>query len=383
MTEEKNGFYYMKTLWQYRVFIILFVIISTAVSAVVAYGYLKNEYLATASLVPPANSPSEVGGATSALSGALKDIGISKLSGSSGEDYSFIVLLESRTVKDSIIRKYKLWEEYDIPKEKMIDLREAFDAHKEIYYEKDGNFIIKIWSQDRQKAVDIANEIGLIANGLAMRIFREEADYNLGYMESRIKSIDSALIAISAELSVYSSNKLMFSPQEQAKAVSTSLAEFKSEIIQSEIMYNMYRKQYGENDPNTIKYKFLIDEGNRKVKEIENNPGFAGNFAVKNASEVGLKYTRLATEFETYSKVKAILLPTLEKYRIDLTRNLKSLFVVDKAIASEKKDRPRRSVLLLSTFGGSLSFAILIVIILDAISSFKRKLKQESSAISN
>ena len=68
---------------------------------------LPNWYMATTNVVPPSQDDSGLSSAVSGISSALREFGLSKLSGSSGgETYSFIVILQSRTVVDSMIKHF-------------------------------------------------------------------------------------------------------------------------------------------------------------------------------------------------------------------------------------------------------------------------------------
>lgn len=373
---EKNGMYYFNIIWNNKWFIILFTLIVTTSVGIYSFKNLKNQYKATVNLVPASNAPSDLAGGGSVITSALKDFGLSKMSGSSGDSYAYTVILDSRTIKDTIIKKYNLAKEYNIPDTAMTKVRMAFDENKDISYEKDGNYVISIWHSNNKIAAEIANEYANLSNDLAQKLFKEEATLNLKYMEERVALIDSNLALVSAKLERFSKSKMLFSPTDQAKAVSTSLAELKAQKLLAEMNSDIAKSNYGANDPNTIKYKNLANELDKTVKKAENEPGFAGNFAVNSASEVTLQYFRLYTEFETYSKVKAVLLPTVEKYRLDLTRNQKNLFVVDKAIISEQKDKPKRSIIVLGAFIGSMVFSILVILTIFTIRQFFANFKK-------
>jgi uncharacterized protein involved in exopolysaccharide biosynthesis len=118
-----------------------------------------------------------------------------------------------------------------------------------------------------------------------------------------------------------------------------------------------------------------IRELGKKISETENNPGAVGNFSMNNATDIGLEFARLYVEFETYSKVKAFLIPTLEKAKLDLHKQISNLFVVDEAIPADKKDRPKRSLIVLGAVAGTFILSIFIIIIVARISRLKQQLK--------
>ena len=147
-TTKKNtdSFYFWALIFRNKWFVILFTIIATGISTSVAF-YLPVWYKSTINVVPPKN-PADGDGMGSGISSALKDFGLTKLGGAKGESYSFSVILNSRTVIDSIIRIYNLHTVYDLPQTSMTKIREEFIANVDITIEKDGNYAISIWDTD-------------------------------------------------------------------------------------------------------------------------------------------------------------------------------------------------------------------------------------------
>ena len=101
-TKHNDSFYFWALIFRNKWFVILFTIIATGISTGVAF-YLPVWYKSTINVVPPKN-PADGDGMGSGISSALKDFGLTKLGGAKGESYSFTVILNSRTVIDSLIR---------------------------------------------------------------------------------------------------------------------------------------------------------------------------------------------------------------------------------------------------------------------------------------
>lgn len=286
-----------------------------------------------------------------------------------------MVILESRTVLDSIIRKYDLAEEYDIPYSEMDLLRKAFLGNVSITYEKQGNYLISVWSQDPKKAADMANEYVQIANSLSVDIFRKEKTLSREHLESRIGAIDSSLSLVGDSLEAFSKAKMMFAPEEQARAVSLALADLKASRIEAQIMYEFYEQNYGSDYPYTQMYEELLKQTKEEVHKALEEPGYAGDFSIRDASGVTIKYMKYFTEFETYSRVKAFLLPMLEEARLDESKQVKNLYVIDEAIPAQKKDKPRKSIIVAGTFLASFVFIIILILGIYSFKNFNNKFK--------
>jgi capsule polysaccharide export protein KpsE/RkpR len=338
-----------------------------AVTTIGVYLYaltLPQYFKSTINCVPPASDEAGFGGALAGISSTLKDIGLSKIGGKSGENYEFVTLLFSRTIRDSMIRRFDLVQEYDMRNEIMDDVRSEFDDNLEVNFHAEGNYEISIWSQNPQKSVDMCNSFVAYANEISNRIQRMEAEKSVRYMERRLGMMDSILSSITDSLDYFSRTYRLFSPLDQAKASADALADVKSELLKQEMVLGLLKENYGPSDPQVRTAQGLVNELKNQYEKAQTQPGFAGNFALTDAAGVGATYMRLFTEYEAYSKLKAFLLPSLEQARIDMNKTSPALLVVDTPIAAEKRDRPKRMLLAAgSGFGvGVLSILVLLVL---------------------
>jgi uncharacterized protein involved in exopolysaccharide biosynthesis len=112
-----------------------------------------------------------------------------------------------------------------------------------------------------------------------------------------------------------------------------------------------------------------------KIENAENKPGFAGDFALRNATEIGISYMKIYTELETFAKVKAFLMPNLEEAKLKEIKNIKNLFIVDEAIPPNKKDRPKRSVIVAGSAIGTFSIIVIGILLINSFKNFRRKYK--------
>ncbi len=373
--DEFSTVKFLAFLLKHKWYIIIFTF-TVSISSVGISLLIPNQYMSTANLVPPQSNENMMGNAMGTISSTLRDFGLTKLSGQTGEGYSLIVVLQSRTVLDSIIREFELAKVYDIPDTMMSKIRKRLSKNVDITYEKEGNYTVSVLDEDPHRAAKMANRIGEITNDLATRLFNEEAAFNLEYMNKQIKNIDSTIRFIADTLEKFSRRTLIFSPTDQAASISKALSDLKAEEIKNEIAYEYYKSYLGEFDHITQSIKTIKDQTKSKVAEITNKPGFAGNFTIESAAEEGIEFMRLFTEFETYSKVKVFLLPMIERARLDEIKKVKKLLVLDEAIPADRKEKPKRmSIVAGATFGGFI-LAIFTLVLVNSFGNLKKHLKQ-------
>jgi uncharacterized protein involved in exopolysaccharide biosynthesis len=353
----------LSALFKYKYFIFAFVIIVTGITALYWFSQ-PNVFKATANLVPPKTSGSSFESMIGNISSTLRNFGLTKIGPKTDGSYSPSVILESRSVQDSIINLFDLRKVYEMEKAKQDRVRDAFREHLDITVEMDGNFTISVVDTDPKRAADIANAYVDVANYVSERIFRRESKLNRKYLENRLHSTDSVLTFLADTLQKFSRIYKIYEPEEQAQNVGKALIDLRAEIIKQEITLELMKNRYGETDPQTSMQRDVIEELKSKLNDAENLPGFSGNFSLKNATKVGLEYTRMFAEYETYTKVKAFLLPMLEEQKINAFRRTFSFIVLDKAIPPDVKDGPRRSLYLMGAFFGSFFLAIMFIALL-------------------
>jgi len=339
-------------------------------SGLIAFGIswtLPNWYASTVTFVPPNNANSMISGMMGNVSSALKDLGLGKMN--KGESYSYMVVLNSRSLMDTLINKYNLSLEYNIQKEDKEELYKEFLSNYEVELSPEGNYNVTVLSKDKEKAAKMANDVVTIANNISLRLQKAEAETNRAYMDLRLQRTDSILNSIAQALGKFSSQSLVFSPLDQAQAVSQALATLKASALKQEIQVEILKNTYGDKDPSTIAGTKLLSEMRQQVYKAENKPGFAGDFALRDGLKVGAKYMKLYTEYEAMSKVKAFLMPMLEQAKLDEIREAPMMYVLDYAKPAFKKSRPKR---LTIAAGSAIGVFVLSCLYLIVSTQFKK-----------
>jgi len=367
-----DGMYLTALLFKYKKIIIATIIASAIISTAVAF-LLPVWYTASTNVVPPQTSMTGLESAMGNISSTLRDIGLARVGGSSSSGYSLTVILLSRSVKDSMIKKYDLRKVYKMENDKYEDLLKEFESNLDVTYDKEGNYVISITDRDPNRAAQMANDYVQIANHFAAELFKKESNFNRLYMEQRVKSIDSTISALSHELGTLSQQSLMFSPEEQARAVSQAIVELKAQVYQTEIEYDLLRTTFGENDALTQVKKKILEETRKKLNEAMNKPGFAGNFKIDESGRIGIECTKLLTEIEALSKAKAYLVPLYEKLRLDEVKNIKTLYVLDEAVPPTKKSKPKRVLIVAGSVLGSFVLVVLLILLVHNYIEFRNK----------
>ena len=363
-------------LLQSRRLILIVTLVTTLTTALVSFFFLPNWYASTVNAVPPRRQGSGLEGLAGGLSSALKDFGLAKVGKNTGETYSYSVILNSRRMKDTIIQLFKLHTIYRLDSTEWTDLRKEYDDKVFISNEADGNYLITALHTDRNEAARMAMKIYEIGNFFADEIYQQEARSSLALLERRFAQADSSLIAARDTLLKFSRKYKLFSALDQAKAAATAIADIRVQQYRQELSVELSRTLYGDNDPATVAQRELLRKSAEQAARAENQPGLAGNFAVGSVgADVALEYMRLYADLEVFTKVKMLIIPVIEQNRQDLSRRQPSLIMLDPAMPADKKDRPKRSLIVLGAALAALAFSIAFVILRDRYYAVRSRFK--------
>ena len=373
-----DGMYFATILIKYKKFILITTLVAAITSVIISL-LLPIWYASTINFVPPIESSSK--SSTSGIGAALKEFGVSKIGGGGADEYTMLVFLNSRSVADSMIKKYDLVKRYNMADGYYVEVRDEFWNNVKVEYLKEGNYELTVWDKDSLIAADMANDFIVITNHFAEVTKNEELKTNVEYLTNRIASIDSTINVISAELGKFTNDKSFFSPEEQSKAAATALGSVKSTELEYGIVYEYFLKMFGENDPQTQNAKTLLNTAKKKTEDALSKPGFIGNFALRDATPIAVEYFKKYADIEALTKTKALITTSLEKANLDYHNNNINFFVVDKAVPSDKKDKPKRVLICAGgTFTGFF-ISILIVLIFNGIKIASKQAKMLNSNI--
>ena len=371
---HSEGLYFWAVMLKYKKPLIIMTIISAIISVVISL-HLPVWYASTVSFVPPKSSGDSFAN-SSGLGSMMRDFGLSRIGGKSSSEYTMLVFLQSRTVGDSIIKKYDLENVYDIKTGRASDVREEFWSNVKINYLDEGNYELTVWDTDAQRASNIANDFVIITNEIAERTYKEELGVNVRYLTGRINSIDSTITVISQEISKITEQKHLFSPEEQARTAGTALGEIKALAMQYEILYEFNKNNYGANDPTTINLKEMMAAAQNKINEAYTRPGFIGNFDLRDITPIAVDYLTKYADIEALTKTKAMLVTALEKAVLESNNNVYNFFIIDEAIPADKKDKPKRAFVVAGGTVGGFAITLFIILLVNGIKTANRKAKQ-------
>lgn len=334
--------------------------LTTGVLAVGLSFLVPKTYLSTTTFLPPQQQQGAAAAALSSL-GALAGVAGGGAVKTAGDQY--VAFMQSVTLKDRIIERFKLMEVYDVKLKQ--DAREMLAKFAKVGLgKKDGLITVTIEDVDADRAAAIANryvdELRLLSDSLAIT----EAQQRRVFFEAQWKQAKEHLVTAqqALEQSGFNASALKAEP----KAAAETYAQLRAELSSAEIKLRVLRTSLADGAPEVRQQVTVVQSLRDRVSKLEASESVDD----RNADYVGKfrEYKYQETMFELMAK-------QYELARVDEAREGALIQVLDTATPAEKKASPKRSV-----FG---LVGAIIGLILCAIWITARTLRQSASRIAN
>jgi len=343
---------------KYRRILLINVSIVT-IAAIIISLLMPNEYTSTTSFI----SPKKKGGLFGDIAGfsnTIKDLSRTlggRIGATSDEAYNYLVILQSRTASEKMIKKFNLRDIYEIDKSKPFEnVISELEDRTTFQIADEGNIMVSVTDKNPKRAAEMANYYVEILNELSTDLSVAESRNNRVFIEKRFVQAQDDIRKLEDSLEIFSKKYNVLALEEQMKAAITVAAELKAQIEIAKLEKELLEKKLGSDNP-------LVEQAVRKVEELDKQLmtlKFGENKNLKSSlnlfipfekiPETGVAYVRLMRDYEIQNKLLEFLYPIYEQARIEEQKDIPVVLVVDKAIAPQKKSAPKRTLIVAGAF---------------------------------
>lgn len=346
-----------------------------AASVVVSF-ILPNKYVSTASLMPPQQDSSMGSAMLSQMSGGMGSLAGSFLGMKSPADL-WMGILNSQTVADAIIERFKLREAYGA--ETIEAARKALHNVVDIVKAKEEIISISVEDTDPLTAAQMANafveeldkvnQAVVVSGGKRSRMFLEKrliiAKADLAEAEDRLRAFQEKNKAIKLD--------------DQARVIIESIGVVKGQLIAKEVEYETLLSYASRTNPQAELLKTQVNELKKKLVELEN--GFqagAGSpvhedifIPTSRIPDISLQFARFFRDAKVQQTLFEILTQQYELSRLQEAKDSPVVQVLDVAKPPEKKAKPKRGLIVALSTVTALFLAVFTAFFIEYIEKVK------------
>jgi tyrosine-protein kinase Etk/Wzc len=324
---------------------------SALMAAMVAF-VLPNRYTATASILPPQQSPSlaasmigQLGSLGSMATLAQKDLGLKN------PNDLYVGMLRSRTAEDALIRRFDLLRVYR--DKTMSEARRDLEDASSILLGKEGFISVSVEDRDRSRAPQIANAYVEELRQLTQNLAVTEAGQRRLFFERQLELAKNNLADSEQALKQTEQTTGLIQLDGQAKAIIESVVKLRAVIAAKEVELHAMRLFSTEENPDVRLGEQQLSGMRAQLALLETqsrSPGdlevSAGNVPAGNVPEAGLQYVRKLRDMKYAETIFELLAKQYEAARLDEARTAAVIQVVDPAIEPDRKSSPPRILIV-------------------------------------
>jgi len=298
---------------------------------------------------------------------------------------NFIAILQSRTVKEYMVNKFNLVERYN---QRDIEYAmEAFEEKMELEVTEEGTLEISIIDKDPIVAKQMVSEALIMLDQINQNIGMEAGRYNREFLEKRLSQNENNLEKAELDLKIFQEKtgiidlvaQLSSTMQMSAQAYNSifdAYTELYAKKIETETQLAVAKTTLSINNPTLMQLEKLLNEQTFQLEQlmieldaklqyllssitptqVDNFPNIEFSVSFNSLPSLGLENARLIREVKLQSTIQEILIPQYEQAKLEETKNIPTLQLIDKPKVAINKAKPKRALIVI----GSTLMSILV-----------------------
>jgi len=328
--------------------VVITAVLSIGISLVLPVSYQAS----TTILQPKPESPIGIGSggagaaAFSTFASSLDILGLGKTE----EMDTYLAILESRRVREQVIRTFDLQAYYD--KKTMDETLNAFDADVDIEVTKENTLILSVVCRDSIKVAEIANFFIGELDRINKSLGNEQARNNRLFLEQRVLDTRQRLVETEEALKIYQEEHATIGLSEENRAALLAGAELEAYVLVLEVQRDILSNRLGQAHPTMQRMAIELNAARNRLTELP---------------QIGLSLARLFREVEIQTRILAFLLAQYEQAKIQEVRNTSTIQIIDRAVPPQRKYQPKRMYIVLGACLSSLLICLFLTVNLESI----------------
>jgi len=325
-------------------------LVGPALAGAVAVGVtfvIAPTYTATTIFLPPQQSQSAAASALSSLS-SLAGLAGGVMNSRSPVD-QYVSMMQSATVSDRIIDRFKLLEVYE--SEFRVDARKELSKNVRILIgKKDGLVTVEVDDESPQRAAEMANAFVEELRRLTDTLAVTEAQQRRVFFETQLRNIRAQLVQAQQDLQASGFNPGAL--KAEPKAAAEAYAKLKAEATAAEVRLQILRGSLADNATEVRQQAAAVAALREQLARSEQAADPRG----------GADYVGKYREFKYQETLFELYARQYELARVDEGREGALVQVIDAATPPERRSRPKRTWTLVAASTTTLLLLSLLLL---------------------
>ena len=303
---------------------------------------------------------------------------------------SFISILDSRSMKEQMVEKFNLVERYG-SRDVEYAMKEL-EGNSELRVTDEGALAITLMDREPEVSQQMVQAMLSQLDLINRRLSREQGKYNRQFIEERLKQTKIDIMKAEEELKLFQQQTGVVDILAQVTAQLEAYGQLYSQKVAAhggvysqelqaytelyaqragtEIQLSVAKSTLSQNNPTIRQLTFLLKEQDRQLEtlaeqldselgvmlqDVDERLGSVGFndgaapiwITLSDFPALAMRSARLIREVEVQSKLLEILIPQYEQARMEESKNIPTLQVIDEPKVPLNKTKPKRMLIVL------------------------------------
>jgi uncharacterized protein involved in exopolysaccharide biosynthesis len=296
----------------------------------------------------------------------------------------FVSVLKSRTMAQDVVQRFDLQTRYEALLQS--DAIRRLSGMTTVTLSKDGVISVEVEETDPKLAAEMANFYVTNLDRMLTRFATTEARKQRVFIADRLTETERELRRAEEALRHFQETNKVIALQEQARGAAETAAQLKGEIMASEVQLEVMRKFATDANPEVVKVKQRIQEMKRHLSGMQYGKGWVLPAETRNPGEprneiyvpfvqvpeLGMELARLMRDAKVQETVYTLLTQQLEQAKIAEVSDMPTVQALDKAVAADRKSKPKTIINMAIAGITSLFVGILLAFFLEYLAGVKQ-----------
>ncbi|MDQ4626753.1 GumC family protein [Janthinobacterium lividum] len=364
----------LSALGRQRKLIYILPVITTALAVAAAF-LVSPKYVSTAVIMPPQQQSSGVSAVLGQLGGLASAAG--GIGGLKNPNDLYVGVLQSRTIADTLIGRFKLKERYD--KDTLDETRDKLDKVREVINGKDGLISVSVIDKDPKFAADLANAYVVELAALTQNLAITEASRRRLFFEKQLSEAKETLATAESNMRKMQETTGMLQLDGQVKGIIANEAQLQGTIAAKSVQLKGMRSFATANNPDYLRVQEELRGLQEQLDKLQKGQQKEGDVMIPSGKipEAGIAYIRSLRDVRYNETIFELLAKQFELAKIDEAKDSSLIQQLDLAVPAEYSAKPKRALIVIGGLVGGFALAIFIALMRELYSSTKQKMTND------
>jgi len=307
------------------------VVFTLTIISVIVSLLLPKWYLAEASFLAPELAPNTLLGMGGGISSVIQSFtGQKKMTG-----YSYLAILNSRTINEKVIRKFNLMKVYNISDSLMSNALRELSGNVSFSFGDNDETVISVYDKDPVRSAEMANYYLELLNERGKEFAKNELASFKKLIEQRVQANEDTLRKLEDRIKKFQEREQMPMVITEELSGLDFLGELYAQRIGLEMQQDFLKENYGTNHPYIASIKGQLAKLEQQINKLPT---------------ITVEYLQIYRELLIQRKIAEVLIPMLEQVKLSESQKIPDVIVLDEAIPPDRKKKPKRMFIVLSVF---------------------------------